>query len=107
MNYRKLYQIDIDPFNAPLMHYMRFRMKMKHYEDIKSQSSVKYYGHIGKKVIMYYVRPRLVSAFINMLLFMFALHFAEESGFVEYVWDKKDKLYDWIYGIYNVLFGLK
>jgi hypothetical protein len=107
MNNRKeLYHVDIDPFNSPLGNYIRFRKRLQKYEDLKQQSTVRYYGHVGKKLVVRYIKRDMLSSLVNMMLMMFAYHFAEQSGFIEYMLDKKDALYEKIYRIYKFLFGL-
>jgi hypothetical protein len=104
---KELYQVEFNPFNSPLNAYIKLKLKMKYYEDLKGKSTIRYYGLISKKLAIRYVKKDLGSTLMNMLLFMFAFHFAENSGFIEYMMDRKDRLYILVERLYKFLFRLK
>jgi hypothetical protein len=103
-NKKDLYHITVDPYNSPLNHYLRYKVKMLKFEDVKSKSLVRYYGLISGKLVKRYCKTRLLSSLTNMLLFMFSIYFAQNSGLLEYMLFKKDLLFDKIIAIYSLIF---
>jgi hypothetical protein len=106
MSKKELYQVEIDPFNSPINNYIKYKFKLQKYNEIKLQSSFRYYRLITGKIVKRYFKTRLLSTVVNMVLMMFAMHCAEESGFLDYMVHKKEKLYDKIWRFISYIFRL-